>query len=64
MKIKDVYVGQEVAMGHSPHTRLGIIVGITKKMVDVRVGNTQHVATYGTKVLVEFVPSRAGTIKR
>lgn len=54
MKTKEVYVGQEVAMERTPKNRLGTIVAIKNKMVEVMIWDTTYVAVYGIKALVEY----------
>jgi len=60
MKVKEIYIGQEVARAGTPKIRLGTVVGIMKKMVDIKLGTGEHVAVYGAKVLVKYVESRNG----
>lgn len=54
MKPKEVYIGQPVALVRSPDEMLGTVVGIKKKMVEVKLNGNTGTQQYGVKVLTAY----------
>ena len=54
MKIKQVYIGQPVALARSPGEMLGAVIGIKKKMVEVKLNGNTGTQQYGVKVLAMY----------
>lgn len=54
MKLKEVYIGQPVALDRSPDEMLGTVMGIKKKMVDVQLKDNTATQQYGVKVLTAY----------
>ena len=54
MKIKQVYMGQPVALDRSPGELLGTVIAIKKKIVKVRLRGIAGTQQYGIKVLVGY----------
>lgn len=54
MNIKEIYMGQPVALIRSPGEMLGTVVSIKKKMVGVKLRDSDSIQNYGIKVLIAY----------
>lgn len=54
MKLKQAYIGQPVALARSPNLMLGTVIGIRKKMVEVKLNGNTGTQKYGAKVLAAY----------
>lgn len=55
MKIREVYLGQPVALAHRPDEMLGTVVEVLRhQTVVVKLRDSNSTACYGVKVLVAY----------